>query len=225
MDNVREMDGIKRAKAPWRLAGDAYVVDLRMPEEILDRQCFVPESLKDRRLGNSSRMIYVDYKSSPVGPYRELLFNPPKFRFDRKPCRTISRIFVSTPESVVNGVENWGIPKAIAEFESKTLTHGWERVAVSVEGTVFAELTFSTVRFGFPFSDRWLPARFRTMAQHYQGRSYFYAPTTRATMKMGRLRESKIDSKMFPDISRGKITLCVRLENFRMWIPAATVVA
>ena len=224
MEHLTETDGIKRAKAPWRLGGDAYVVELKMPEEVLDRECFVPESLKDRRLGTSSRMIYVDYKSSPVGPYRELLFNPPKFRFDRGPCRTISKIFVSTPESVVNGVENWGIPKTMAQFESQTLANGWERIAVSVEGTVFAELTFSAVRFGLPYSDRWLPARFRTMAQVYQGRSYFYAPTTRTMMKMGRLRECKIDSKMFPDISKGKVTLCVRLEGFRMWIPAATVV-
>ena len=223
MDNVREMDGIKRAKAPWRLAGDAYVVDLRMPEEILDRQCFVPESLKDRRLGNSSRMIYVDYKSSPVGPYRELLFNPPKFRFDRKPCRTISRIFVSTPEAVVNGVENWGLPKTFAEFESRTLANGWEQITVSSEGAVFAELTFSSVRFGFPFSDRRLPARFRTMAQPHEGRTYLYAPITSGTMKSGRLRESRFDSKMFPDISKGTISYCIRLVDFRMYIPAATL--
>jgi hypothetical protein len=43
-------------------------------------------------------------------------------------------------------------------------------------------------------------------------------------MKAGRLREFKIDSKMFPDISKGKISYCVRLVDFRMWIPAATVV-
>jgi NADPH:quinone reductase-like Zn-dependent oxidoreductase len=217
-------DGIKRAKAPWRLAGDAYVVTLKMPAEVLDRECFVPEILKGHRLGTSSRMIYVDYKDSPVGPYKELLFNPPKFRFGMRPCRTISKIFVSTPESVVNGQENWGIPKTLAEFECRTLENGWERIAVSVEGKIFAELTFSSVRFGMPYSDRWVPARFKTMAQTYQERSYFYTPITRTTMKMGRLRESKIDSSLFPDISKGKITLCVRLEDFRMWIPAATIV-
>ncbi len=223
-DHSGETDQIKRAKAPWRLAGDAYVVALRMPEEVLDEQSFVPESLKGCRLGRYSRMIYVNYKSSPVGPYRELLFDPGRFQFDSKSCRTISRIFVSTPESVVNGLENWGIPKTIAEFEARTLANGWERITVSAEGAVFAELTFSTVPFGFPFSDRWLPARQRTTAQHYRGQSYSYAPITRATMKMGRLRESKIDPTMFPDISRGKFTLCVRLEDFRMWIPAATIV-
>jgi len=224
MDHPVDMDGIKRAKAPWRLAGDAYVVALKMPEEVLDGQSFVPESLKGRRLGSYSRMIYVDYKNSPVGPYRELLFDPGKFMFDKRSCRTISRIFVSTRESVVNGLENWGIPKTIAVFETRTLPNGWERIIVSAEGAVFAELTFSTVRFGFPFSDRWLPAKFRSTAQHYREQCYFYAPITRATMKMGRLRKSKIDSRMFPDISRGKFALCVRLEDFRMWIPAATIV-
>jgi NADPH2:quinone reductase len=224
MDHPGESDGIMRAKAPWRLGGDAYMVDLKMPEEVLDQECFVPEILKGRRFGTSSRMIYVDYKDSPVGPYKELLFNPPKFRFDNRSCRTISKIFVSTPESVVNGRDNWGIPKTLAEFESRTLENGWEQITVSSEGVVFAELTFSSVRFGMHYSDRWFPARFRTMAQPYQGRFYCYAPVTSTMMKMGRLRESKIDSKMFPAITKGKVTLCVRLENFRMWIPAATVV-
>ncbi|MGW8323955.1 MAG: hypothetical protein ACWGSD_20635, partial [Thermodesulfobacteriota bacterium] len=223
-DHAGASDGIKRAKAPWRLGGDTYVVQVNMPEEVLDRECFVPEILKGRHMGTSSRMIYVDYKDSPVGPYKELLFNPPKFRFDKGPCRTISRIFVSTPESVVNGVENWGLPKTFAAFESRTLANGWEQITVSSEGKVFAELTFSSVRFGFPFTDRWLPARFRTMAQPHEGQTYFYAPITSGTMKTGRLREIKIDSRMFPDISKGKISYCVRLENFRMWIPAATIV-
>jgi NADPH2:quinone reductase len=224
MDHPGESDGIMRAKAPWRLGGDAYMVDLKMPKEVLDRECFVPEVLKDRRFGTTSRMIYVDYRDSPVGPYKELLFNPPKFRLDNRSCRTISKIFVSTPESVVNGRDNWGIPKTLAEFESRTLENGWEQITVSSEGVVFAELTFSSVRFGMTYSDRMIPERFRTMAQPYEGRCYFYAPVTTTRMKMGRLRESKIDSKLFPDVSKGKVTLCVRLENFRMHIPAATVV-
>ena len=224
MDHSEEMDEIKRAKAPWRLTGDAYVVALKMPEKVLEEQCFVPENLKGCRLGSYSRMIYVDYKNSPVGPYRELLFDPGRFLFDKRSCRTISRIFVSTQESVVNGLENWGIPKTIAEFETRTLANGWECIAVSAAGAVFAELMFSTVRLGVPFSDRWLPAKFRTTAQHYREQYYFYTPITRATMKMGRLRKSKIDPRMFPDISRGKFALCVRLEDFRMWIPAATIV-
>ena len=43
-------------------------------------------------------------------------------------------------------------------------------------------------------------------------------------MKMGRLREFKIDSKMFPDISKGKISYCVHLVDFHMYIPPATIV-
>lgn|GEM_PF-42637 len=222
-NHVRSADGIKRANAPWRLGGDAYVVDLIMPAEILDRECFVPEILKGRRLGTVSRMIYVDYRDSPVGPYKELLFNPPKFRLDKTRCRTISRIFVSTPEAVVNGVENWGLPKTFAEFDSRTLPNGREQITVSSEGNVFAELTFSSVRFGFPFSDRRLPESFRTMAQPHAGKTYLYAPITSGTMKMGRLRESRFDSKMFPDISQGRILYCVRLADFRMHIPAATI--
>ena len=33
-DPSGDSDGIMRAKAPWRLGGDAYMVDLKMPEEV-----------------------------------------------------------------------------------------------------------------------------------------------------------------------------------------------
>lgn len=225
MDPVETSPEVLRAKAPWDMTGDAYVLVLKMPDGMLDTQCFEPDSLKGLRLGAPSHVMYVDYKSSPVGPYKELLFMPGKFRFGRKACRTISKIFVSTRESVVNGVENWGIPKTLARFETRTMSDRHERIVVSTEGLVFADLTFSASSFGFPFSDRWVPERFKAKAQPYQGKTYFYAPTTRATLKWARLRKNRIDANLFPDISRGKPLRCVRLEAFRMHIPAATIVA
>jgi len=225
MDPVETQEEVLRARAPWDMTGDAYVLVLKMPDGTLDTQCFVPDSLKGLRLGTPSHVMYVDYKSSPVGPYKELLFMPGKFRFGRKACKTISKIFVSTRESVVNGVENWGIPKTLARFETRTMPGGHQRIVVSTEGHVFADLTFSASSFGFPFSDRWVPARFKAMAQPYQGKTYFYAPTTRATLKRARLRKSRVDASLFPDISRGIPIQCVRLEAFRMHIPAATIVA
>ena len=225
MDPVETSPEVLRAKAPWDMTGDAYVLVLKMPDGMLDTQCFEPDSLKGLRLGAPSHVMYVDYKSSPVGPYKELLFMPGKFRFGRKACRTISKIFVSTRESVVNGVENWGIPKTLARFETRTMSDRHERIVVSTEGLVFADLTFSASSFGFPFSDRWVPERFKAKAQPYQGKTYFYAPTTRATLKWARLRKNRIDANLFPDISRGKPLRCVRLEALRMHIPAATIVA
>jgi len=224
MDRMETSAEVLRARAPWYMTGDAYILVLKMPEEMLDTQCFVPDELKGFRLGAPSNVMYVDYKSSPVGPYKELLFVPGKFRFGKKACSTISKIFVSTRESVVNGVENWGIPKTLARFETRTMPDGHERVVVSTEGLVFADLTFSASSFGVPFSDRWVPERFRVMAQPYRGKTYFYVPRTRATIKRARLRQNRIDSNLFPDISRGKPLRCVRLEGFCMHIPAATVV-
>jgi hypothetical protein len=225
MGQMETSEEVLRAKAPWDMTGDVYVLVLKMPDEMLDAHCFVPDVLKGRRLGAPSNVMYVDYKSSPVGPYKELLFVPGKYRFGRKACNTISKIFVSTRESVVNGVENWGIPKTLARFEARTMPDGTERVVVSTDGNAFADLTFSTSSFGFPFSDSWVPERFRLRAQSHRGKTYFYAPVTRATLKRARLRESRIDPNLFPDISRGKSLRCVRLEGFRMHIPAATIVA
>lgn len=75
--------------------------------------------------------------SPPVGPYDELIYVPGLFsRRPRQPLRTgrtaaepieyfpsITRIYVSTDESVYNGRKNWGIPKCVSR--SSVQFSGW----------------------------------------------------------------------------------------------------
>ena len=214
-------DEIKPTKAPWHLRGDAYVAILKMPEALLEDSCFVPEGLKDRRIKGNSTLMVVDYQESPVGPYRELLFMPGKYRAGSQTFTTISRIFVSTPESVVNGFANWRIPKTLADFSQRTLAQGKEQVSVSLGGRIFASLEFETSRLGIPFTDGFVPSRFRTMGQFDQGRTYLYAPVTRASLRPSRMTCHFVDPGLFPDVSRGKVLRCLCLKHFRMDIPPA----
>ena len=94
------------APAPWDLAGRGYIFAVWMPQDVLDHGSFIPPQTPRAGRGRVAFAMFVDYSSSDVGPYHELLYIPGKLRFgeDRRDARlSISRIFVSSQASVVNG--------------------------------------------------------------------------------------------------------------------------
>ncbi|MGC8605722.1 MAG: acetoacetate decarboxylase family protein, partial [Desulfomonilaceae bacterium] len=107
---------VTKVPAPWNLTGNGYVILYWFKKELLRDNSFLDQPTKESYLGGRGCVMLVDYKSSNVGPYKELLFIPGKISFKGRKLFTISKIFVSTMDSVVNGRENWGIPKEHANF-------------------------------------------------------------------------------------------------------------
>ena len=64
---------------------------------------------------------------------------------DGKRHLSISRIFVSTLDSVVNGQRNWGIPKDVAQFDVRYGDNGVDRVTVSRNGSLTLGATFANL--------------------------------------------------------------------------------
>ncbi|KAG0151013.1 hypothetical protein CROQUDRAFT_37290 [Cronartium quercuum f. sp. fusiforme G11] len=71
--------------------------------------------------GGMGSVQLIRYHSSPVGPYDELLIIPGDFSLPAKlkggSLPRITRIYVSTLQSVLNGRYHWNIPKHLAHFE------------------------------------------------------------------------------------------------------------
>ena len=173
---------VARQPAPWDLTGSGWVVALRMAPGSPLRDAFLPGALAGRGQGAIAYLMYVDYAESACGPYRELLFIPGSFPFaDGRRHLTISRILVSTWDSVVNGRINWGIPKDRADFEVAEVLAGKreERIRVVSEGRELCDLRFASVPFmpSLPVSSALLPERYLTLAQHFGQVSMFAAPT------------------------------------------------
>jgi acetoacetate decarboxylase len=89
--------------------------------------------------------MIVGYDTSGVGAYKELLFIPALFDFDKKKAFNISKIYVSTEESVYNGIENWGIPKQLANFNIQQTSSQTCQCKVNHQ-----DLTFHIFKFGCP---------------------------------------------------------------------------
>jgi hypothetical protein len=219
---------VPRCPAPWNLRGSAWIVALKLPPGSPARDAFLPSGLAGQGRGLASYLMFVDYAESECGPYRELLFIPGAFPFgDGRRHLTISRILVSTWDSVVNGRDNWGIPKDRADFEVEQGLDGGreDRVRVVSEGRELCELRFATLRYApsLPVNGGLLPARLRTLAQCFRGRTYLYAPAAGGRARLGRLLSWRFDAALFPDLATAPVLAAFNIESFRMTFPVAVV--
>jgi hypothetical protein len=220
---------VPRKPPPWDLRGSAWIIALKLPAGSPARDAFLPPGMAGQGRSLVSLLMYVDYLESGCGPYRELLFIPGAYPFeDGRRHFTISRIVVSTWDSVVNGRANWGIPKDRADFvvESGAAGTREENIRVVAEdGREMCSLRFATLRFAprLPFPGGILPQRLRTLAQCYDGRTFYYAPASSGWLRPGRLLEWRFDAQLFPDLSAGAAVAAFKVEAFKMRFPMATI--
>lgn len=216
--NMKTAPVVSDAPAPWTLRGRGYICMFRAPAALLDDGKFLAPSLRGKR--GTSRfcyMMFVDYRESPVGPYHELLFIPGTFPFeDGKRHLSIGRIFVSSLDSVVNGRRNWGIPKDLAQFDVHYGEQGLDRVRVSLDGKVFAEMDFKSWPISLPFSTAILPDSWVTLGQHYEEQSFVYRPSANGWVRPGSLKRSWFDPEVFPDLAQATTLLTVGVPDFNM---------
>lgn len=214
---------VPRAPAPWQLEGSAYVMLVRMPEDVLDHAAFVPASLAGKRKSRVSVVMWVDYHKSNCGPYRELLVVPASFATDGGTYHSISRIYVSTYDSVVNGRANWGIPKDRADFSAGPAADGGEHLSASRDGHVFAELSVRAFGPTLPVRSWLLPPSVLTLVQHWLGQSYRLTLKAGGVMRMAKLQSWRFDPQYFPDLARGRVLAAAYLPRFEMEFPVAQV--
>jgi hypothetical protein len=210
--------------APWSLRGHAWMVALRLPVGDPARTAFVPPDLRATVRSVVSLLMCVVYDEAPCGPYRELLFIPGTMDFGGGRHPSISRILVSTWDSVVNGRSNWGIPKDRADFDWAR-TDGGDRWRVTSDGRELCSLEFTEptgVR--LPLRSSWVPRKLGTLAQRFDGRTYYYRPEATGKLRLCRVRQWRFDPVLFPDLSRATVLTALRIEGFRMVFPVARIV-
>jgi Acetoacetate decarboxylase (ADC) len=192
------------APAPWTLKARGYIVVLRAER-------------------GYRYAMFVDYADSPVGPYHELLFIPGSFRYGERHGFTITKIYVSSEASIVNGRRNWGIPKELATFDVAYGGDRIDRIQMHVGGRPAAALTFKHYPLPVPLWGAVVPARLRTLVQPYEGKHYTVAPSAHGTLYAAKLTEAVIDPALFPAFTTGDAVATARLQGATMTFPVATV--
>lgn len=215
-------EGIALAPAPWDLAGQGYMFALWMPQHVLDDGSFIPPQMPRAGRGRIAWAMFVDYASSDVGPYHELLYIPGKLRFGDEARLSISRIFVSSQASVVNGRLNWGIPKDRCDFDVRYGSRDQVSL-VGENGRNFAEIELQAFGPRLPAPMRWTPRSWRTLSQVRDGKRYTYVPEASGHFRVARVRSWRFDAARFPDLAQGRVLAALKITDFHMRFPVSQV--
>ncbi|HSN88775.1 MAG TPA: acetoacetate decarboxylase family protein [Thermoanaerobaculia bacterium] len=215
---------VSRVPAPWSLAGSGYIFLFTFDPGFLRKGGFVPPELGDGFEATLGVLILVDYRESNVGPYRELLFLVGRNLRWRNHLFSVSRIYVSTEASAVNGRESWGLPKQTAQFQRVQGKDGAERVIVLKNGLAEVDLTVAPEPgLALPGTSLLLPPSWRTIVQPWQGRTYTTRLSGRGTVQRARLLDFRTLPHLFPDVGEGTLVRGIQVRDFRMRFPAARI--
>jgi hypothetical protein len=212
-----------RVPPPWRLRGSGFVFLFTFKPGFLRNGGFLPPELVGPHFeGMLGALMLVDYRQSPVGPYRELLFAAGRNLRWRHHLFSISRIYVSTAASAVNGWENWAIPKQTAEFEILKRPAGAERVIVQNDRVADVELTVAPARgLALPAVSLLAPTSWRTITQFRDGTVVETRIGGRGVLRPAKLLDFRAMPKAFPDVNQGTLVAGFRVEDFRLRLPRA----
>ena len=210
------------ALPPWTLTGNGLLFLAHFPETFVRKHGFLQPYQQTAYRGWVGTVILADYQSSDVGPYQELLFIPGLFRFGQTMSFSISKIYVSTPDSVANGRANWGIPKELADFTFETGALGQQRISVSRDGQPFFSVRANAWGPRIPITTRLLPG-FRVMQESLPlsdaGQLLLTAPVASASARLTTLTELTVDGAFFPDSGRIKPLIALTLSDVTMTFP------
>jgi hypothetical protein len=212
-------NSVRRYPAPWKLRGKGYILLYRFPRDFSLQQGLIPPFLRDSYAGGLGAVMLIDYAESNAGPYGELLFIPGRFRCRGKKLDCITKIYVSTMESVVNGWENWAIPKEQANFAfAAPENQETERVLVTRGREPVLDVTLRCGGISFPIHTALLPF---PLVQEKDGELYFTRFTGTGTARFAHVEEMSVNSELFPNIQPYHPLMCMRVEHFAITFPPA----
>lgn len=206
-------------EAPWSLNGEGYIILYKFKKDFIENNLYTQDFLKDCKCGGLGCIMIVDYKKSDVGPYRELLFIPGKFKFKQNKLNTISKIYVTTEDSVINGIKNWAIPKEICNCD--IIKDGnEEKIVFSNDGNEFLRVKFKVNKIKFPVNTKLMPF---PLVQKHENKLYYTNFSGKGNGSFAKLKEIEIDDRYFPNIQKYKPIAVIKVSNFDIVFPKAEV--
>ena len=197
--------------APWHVTGRGFILVYRFTQNFIRESCFLSEKFKTLKWSGLGYVMIVDYKDSPVGPYHELLIMPGKARFNQTRRNTISKIYVDSKESMLNGRNNWGIPKELTEF-IWTENNGCHFIEIGSNPKWF-KITVETGSIPFPIDTRLLSIH---LHQELEKIIFKVSPICNGQGHFAWLKQIKVDPHYFPEISLQKPLLALYANPFKL---------
>jgi len=214
----------KEYPAPWDLVGEGYIILYRFKKKFVNKnEKFIPDFLKGKFIGGFGCIMLVDYNKSTAGPYQELLYIPGKFDTEYKKLHSITKIYVSTMESVENGKRNWGIPKELANFTAKkdAREKTLETIVIKNDNAEILTITMKKRYCIFPVSTKTMSF---PLIQLHEDKFYFTKFTGLGFGKFAKIVDIKVNKDLFPDIAKAKPLIAIKVEKFKITFPKARII-
>ena len=207
------------APAPWSLNGSGAVLLYHFPHSFVSQWGFLEDYQHLGYRGWMGAVLLVDYQSSNVGPYQELMFIPGLFKLGGKRGFSISKIWVSTEASLQNGQRNWGIPKELAQFEVERDQQGIRLFKASKGSRVFFEAQLKHTRLSLPFTSKLLPLT--RIIQQSLSQLLLTRPQATGKIGLASLQKATADPDYFPPLQKLSPLACLAVPSFQMQFPIA----
>jgi hypothetical protein len=204
---------LKRFYPPWKLKGNGYIILYKLPREFLIEKSFIPSSLQNKFYGSLSALIIVDYKESNVGSYKEILFIPGLFNFNKTKLFSISKIYVDSESSILNGIENWAIPKEYANFDIKNLNDKSQSISISNKNDVFFKANIKSNIFKIPFNSKIINL---SLLQNKNNENFITDFSAKGLISKSQIDIDFINEKFLPDLKNFKPLISFKVDNFSM---------
>ncbi|WP_394854582.1 acetoacetate decarboxylase family protein [Leptospira ellisii] len=185
--------------APWNLYGEGFIFPLWAKKEYNREMGFFSEEDSKQYKGGLGSLMLVNYETSNVGPYYELLYIPGNFEYKNGSFKRITRIFVSSQTSVEEGIRNWAIPKEKADFiwiREGNLT----KISAFRGGKEFFRVSILTKGFSFPVSTKLFPYTLLQKSSEGYLKTRFIG---KGKGRMATIQEIWSDEAVFPDAIKG----------------------
>jgi hypothetical protein len=196
-----------------------YILVYReFPEAFIREQGNLPTFLEDRYRGGPAAVMLVDYHTSPVGPYREALFIPGQFDINGRRLFSVTAIYVSTPESVIGGRTNWGLPKQLASFSIEKVDKRTRRFQMHVDDNLALDVQIRAQRIALPLSTRLMPLQPALIQKHDDNR-FITAPVASGRAGFADLELQQVDADYFPDFTPFDPFQVIHAPHFKMTFP------
>ncbi len=211
---------VKECPPPWNLKGEGFILLYRFSQKEIQSDAFLSEKFKQSFLGGFGAVMIVDYRESNVGPYSELLFIPGTFRYDGKRKKTISKIYVSTRESIFNGIKNWAIPKERASFEFIETRKRTEKICVFSDESAILDVEIKSGRVNFPVNTALFPF---PLIQEQNEKAFYTKFSGSGVGRFAKVLNLKVNPDFFPIIAEKKPFLTLKVNPFKIYFPTSKI--
>ena len=190
------MGDVMNAPAPWNVKGRAYWIMYRFPDAFI-REAFGP---RIQPAGGIGFVGLVDYSSTNVGVYQELMLIPGRAKYPGSTGYSVSHIVVDSEASMVNGRANWGIPKGMAVFAWREDGRGSEHIVAQQQGETMLDIRLRRRGPAVPFHSGLIPGGL-SIVQRLSDKTLKTRFTTRCRICLARVESCQSAGTLFPDIS------------------------